>query len=259
VLLLQQLWESHRSLGERDASASRWYAAVVPLDSSGEVMSEFDRQKWNAKYAEGTYAPKTKSTDTPSEPSSFLTEIQGILLEHLERARACGQSPCALDVAGGTGRHALPLAKMGFAVTIADISDVGLEKARTLAAAEGLQVHCLAIDLEESPLPPAPGEGQWDLIFSSYFLRRQLYAQYHQALKPGGLLAVVQATMTNLQRFEKPPAPFLLEDGELPGLLVPAGGWEILSYREDWTDDGAYEARLLASRRIANCKMKIAK
>ncbi len=211
-------------------------------------MSEFDRQKWNAKYAAGAYTPKTKSTDTPSEPSSFLTEIQGVLSELVERSRASGIVPCALDVAGGTGRHALPLAKMGFSVTIADISEVALEKAGALAAAEGLQVHCLAIDLEESPLPPARGDGHWELIFSSYFLRRELYAQYHGALKPGGLLAVVQATMTNLQRFEKPPAPFLLEDGELPRLLVPANGWKTLQYREAWTDDGAFEARLVASR-----------
>jgi SAM-dependent methyltransferase len=97
------------------------------------------------------------------------------------------------------------------------------------------------IDLEVEPLP----DGPWDLVLSFHFLRRALFADFPRILAPGGLLVYVQPTRTNLERHDRPPAGFLLEDGELPGLVQ---GLEIVQYEEGWLDEGRHEARLVARK-----------
>jgi len=50
----------------------------------------------------------------------------------------------------------------------------------------------------------------------------------------------------DLTRHAKPGAAFLLEDGELPGLI--RGGLRVERYEEGWFEEGRHEARLLARR-----------
>ena len=52
-------------------------------------MSDYDREKWNAKYARGE--------DAAGEPSRALLAIERLL----------PRSGRAIDVAGGAGRHAV--------------------------------------------------------------------------------------------------------------------------------------------------------
>jgi hypothetical protein len=186
-------------------------------------MSDFDRQKWNAKYADADFAPR--------EPSVGLVRLDRFLPR---RGRA-------LEVAGGAGRHAIWLAGRGLDVTIADISAVGLAQARERAAAAGLAIRTLEIDLQEDPFPAGP----WDLIVSVCFLWRPIYAAYPAALAPGGLLVVIQPTKKNLQRHDKPPADFLLDDGELPRLVQ---GLEIVHFEEGWLGDDRHDAVLVARK-----------
>jgi hypothetical protein len=61
----------------------------------------------------------------------------------------------------------------------------------------------------------------------------------------GGLLVVVHPTRANLERHGKPGPDFLLDDGELLGLV---SSLEIRRYDEGWRDDGRGEARLVARR-----------
>jgi SAM-dependent methyltransferase len=187
-------------------------------------MSDFDRQKWNAKYAAGEQSPR--------EPSAVLVGLANFLPS---RGRA-------IDVAGGTGRHGIWLASRGLEVTIADISPVGLAVARDRAAEAGVRINTLEIDLEQSPLPAGP----WDLIVSVCYLWRPLFAVYPEVLAPGGILAVIQPTLKNLRRHEKPPAPFLLAENELPSL---ATGLEIVHYQEGWLADARHDACLVARKR----------
>jgi SAM-dependent methyltransferase len=197
-------------------------------------MSEADREKWDARYRER--GPESRV------PSPFLTSLADTLPR---RGRA-------LDVAGGAGRHALWLAAHGLDVTLVDISQAGLEIARADAAAAGQTLTLVRADLERDPLPPGP----FDVVVSCYFLRRELFPAFPGVLAPGGLLVFVQPTMANLQRHARPPAPFLLEDGELPRLLR---GLEIIRYDEGWFGEAGekpgqdphearHEARLLARR-----------
>jgi SAM-dependent methyltransferase len=184
-------------------------------------MAEADRRRWDARYRE--HEPGLR------QPSGSLVALADLM----------PQDGRALDVAGGTGRHAQWLARRGLDVTLADISRVALELARREAARDGLPLRTLAIDLEAEPLPP----GHLSVILCVDFLWRPLFEAIPAALAPGGLLVVVHPTRTNLQRHARPGPRHLLEDGELPGLVR---GLEIVRYEEGWTEQGRHEARLVA-------------
>lgn len=186
-------------------------------------MPDFDRSKWNAKYAAGEMAGR--------EPSAVLVSLDPLLPRQGK----------AIDLAGGAGRHGLWLARRGLDVTIADISAVGLQLARERAAAAGVTLRTLETDLQDQQFPAGP----WNLIFSVCYLWRPLFAALHQALAPGGLLVVIQPTKKNLERHAKPPADYLLDDGELPRLVK---GLEIVHYEEGWLADRRHDACIVARK-----------
>lgn len=194
-------------------------------------MTAADRTRWDEKYARG---------DCPApEPAASLRALEAYL----------PSSGFALDVAGGAGRNAVWLAQRGLHVTVADQSPVGLSRARELAAERGVALRTVETDLETAPFPTSPVAGEssakrgWDLIISTYFLWRPLFAHFPVHLAGGGTLIVVQPTRRNLERHARPPAAFLLDEGELPQ-LVPT--LDIVHFREEWTDEGRHEAWLVA-------------
>jgi tellurite methyltransferase len=180
-----------------------------------------DREKWNAKY---------RDEEEPSFPSAFLSASDGLLPR---RGRA-------LDVAGGSGRNALWMARRGLAVTLADISEVGLERALRAARAQGIPLSTVQVDLEAAPLPSGP----WDVIFCAYFLHRPLFSAFAESLAQGGFLLVAHPTRSNLKTNPRPGPEHLLEDGELPSLVH---GLAIVRSEEGWLD-GRHEARLVARK-----------
>jgi tellurite methyltransferase len=188
-------------------------------------MEPSDRERWDAKYA--ARGPEL------GPPSAFVVDV----LPRLPTRGRC------LDVAGGSGRQALALARHGLDVTIADVSPVGLAQAQRHAAAAGLEIRTLAFDIETSGLPPGP----WDVIVCVHFLYRPLFSAAATALVPGGFLVFEHPTRTNLERHDKPSAHYVLEDGELPGLVDAR--LDVLRLEEGWGPEGRHEARLLARRR----------
>ena len=186
-------------------------------------MPEADRLKWNDRYSNGDHAGV--------EPSAVLVQLDPLL----------PRAGRAIDVAGGAGRHSIWLARRGLEVTLADISSVGRELAGRRAAAAGVTLGFVEVDLELDPFPAGP----WDLILSCFYLHRPLYSVYPRVLAPGGRLVIIQPTKKNLERHVRPPAPFLLEPGELPSLVAPL---TIEHYVEDWSIEGRHEAVLIARR-----------
>ena len=187
-------------------------------------MSHAERLKWNARYAE---------QGASREPSRLVEALAGEL----------PRGGRALDIAGGGGRHALWLARRGFDVTLADISETALDLGRRAAADAGLQMRTVAIDFEADPFPVGP----WDLLLSFHYLWRPLFDIAPRVLAPGGHLVFIHPTRSNLLRHPKPGPAFLLEDGEIQGLVL-AAGLSILRYEEGWSDGGRHEARLVAQR-----------
>ena len=180
-----------------------------------------DRAYWNQRYTE---APWTE------EPSSWLTKNADILL----------QSGRALDIAGGPGRNALWLAALGWEVTVVDVSNVALKLATDRARELDLLLTTTLGDLSIDPLPVGP----WDLVMVFHYLDKDLLRRIESVLRHGGVLVGALATATNLERNDRPPLPYLLDDGELPSLL---GDLEMLEYEEGWLDD-RHDARFVARR-----------
>jgi tellurite methyltransferase len=201
--------------------SSKFVSAPQRRELIPVLMSDFDRHKWNAKYTAGFAAER--------EPSQVLVGLEQFLPKQ-------GR---ALEIASGAARNGIWLARRGLDVTVADISAVGLAVARERAAEAGVTLTTLESDLQDQPFPAGP----WDLILSVCYLWRPLFARYPAVLAPGGLLVVIQPTKTNLTRHNKPPADFLLDDGELPRLVT---GLEILHYAEGWQADDRHDAVIVA-------------
>jgi tellurite methyltransferase len=186
-------------------------------------MSTSDQQKWDARYADAGAAPHA--------PSVLITSFIDLL-------PAAGT---ALDVAGGAGRHALWLAEQGLETTIVDCSGRGLAICRQRAAQRGLSVKDLCRDLQAEPLPSGP----WDVIVSCCYLQRSLFPAMISALAIDGILIACQPTLSNLQRHDRPPAEYLLKEGELLQLVQ---GLEIVRYREGWLEEGRHDAVVVACK-----------
>ncbi|MDD9940406.1 MAG: class I SAM-dependent methyltransferase [Myxococcales bacterium] len=182
-----------------------------------------DRTRWNARHAQ-------RAAEGPAAPSVAVLS----LASHLpQRGRA-------LDLAGGTGRHALWLVQRGLDVTLLDVSDVALEVASEHAARRSVSLSTLRWDLSTG----MPGGGPWDVVLCVNFLDRAVYSQLGAKLAPGGCAIVVHPTRTNLERHARPSSRYLLEPGELPGLM---GELSIAVHREGWLDGEHHLAAVVAS------------
>ncbi|WP_428244102.1 class I SAM-dependent methyltransferase [Gynuella sp.] len=126
---------------------------------------------WNQRFAADHYIYGT-------EPNDFLRHhFQAIPKGHV------------LCLAEGEGRNAVFLAQQGYQVTAVDSSDVGLEKARNLAAERNVSITTIHADLADFDL----GTARWDGIVSIFGhlpsqLRGKVYQQAVNALKPKGVL-----------------------------------------------------------------------
>jgi SAM-dependent methyltransferase len=190
-----------------------------------------DRARWNAKWAAARHLPP---------PSPALTDRSALLPR---RGRA-------LDLAGGTGRHAIWLALHGLSTTLVDVSDEACAQARRHATAAGVNLTVERRDLAADGVPTGP----WDVVVSRYFLDRGVWADAASALAPGGILLIGHPTVRNLERNERPPRHWLLEEGEAAALAATWPGIEVVEYHEGWTDDARHEANLVLRRRVGQAR-----
>lgn len=135
-----------------------------------------------------------------------------------------------LDLATGSGRHAVFFAERGHRVTAVD-RDVSRLPAHP-------NIEPLAADLEDGSPWPLPGR-QFGAAVVTNYLHRPLMPQLFGAIAPGGVL-LYQTFMVGNERFGKPSRPeYLLRDGEL---------LELVRSRFSVT---AYEARLISEPAMA--------
>lgn len=122
-----------------------------------------------------------------------------------------------LDVACGSGRHALWLAARGLDVVAVD------RERQVLAGLRFVQA-----DLEGGRPWPFPGERFGGVVVSNY-LHRPLFPVLRAALAAGGIL-IYETFMAGNERFGRPSNPeFLLRPGEL---LEAFGGLRILAFEQ---------------------------
>ncbi|MEQ6899780.1 methyltransferase domain-containing protein [Nocardioides sp. YIM 152588] len=108
------------------------------------------------------------------------------------RCEALGDRLRVLDVGGGDGQDALPLAAAGHRVTIVDPSAGWLAEARRRAAEAGVQVETVHGGLDDLP------EGAWDVVLCHFVLRYRPagtddVAALAARVRPGGLLSLMDA------------------------------------------------------------------
>jgi len=162
---------------------------------------------------------------------------------------------CALDLAMGEGRHAIPLAEAGFVTFGVDVAVNRLVNARRALAGRGFDVLQWAADLDTYPLPA----GRFDLLFCTRFLLRARWDDLKRCVKPGGFVMYETFTTGQIARGFGPstnsgPSRAESRDGPSspehllhPGELAAAfGGWTVLHSEE--VHEPASMARLVARK-----------
>jgi tellurite methyltransferase len=150
----------------------------------------------------------------------------------------------ALDLACGSGRNALWLAKQGWSVTAVDGSPVAMEILRSRASERGFTVNTRVADLEKSEYRIQPSH--WNLIAICYYLQRDLFEPAKQGVVPGGILI----SIVHITEPGEEPTAHRLRPGELERYFQ---GWEILHRREGKPNDPAHQrsvAEIVARRPI---------
>ena len=186
-------------------------------------MPQNEREAWNQRYRDGSHGG--------SGPDPFLIKSYEEFIQPLFPA---GGS--ALDVAGGTGRHAVYLAERDWRVTLADISELGIERASDLATRRGVTIDFLIGDARSLEF----GRERFDIVMVFFYLEREIFPALCAAMRPGGL--IVYKTYTHehekfASRGLSHPMYFL-GDNEL---LHAFPGFRVLHYRESVHERGIAE------------------
>jgi tellurite methyltransferase len=183
--------------------------------------------KWNKRYRLREHA----ASDFEAPPAPLVVETAKRL--------APGK---ALDLACGTGRHAVWLAEQGWEVTAVDGASEAIAILRTRAMERGLEIEAVVADLEKDEFEIEPS--RWDLIADCYYLQPNLFEPAKRGVKPGGILI----SIVHISEFGQPQTPHSLRPGELEGFFK---GWEILHRHEGLPNDAPHRravAEIVARR-----------
>jgi SAM-dependent methyltransferase len=174
-------------------------------------------------------------------PFEFPGPVLDAGVAQVERTLALDAVPArgdVLDLACGPGRHAVPLARRGFRVTAVDLSPFLLARARARASGAGVSIEFVHADMRAFARP-----GAFDLAVSfftsfGYFDDpaddRQVAANVHRSLRPGGVLVMDVASQERMARLPQQTTSQRTADGarlvRRHGVLE--GGGRV---RNEWT------------------------
>jgi SAM-dependent methyltransferase len=134
-----------------------------------------------------------------------------------------------LDLAAGSGRHSLYLAKLGFSVLAVDRDAAALEL--LLQSNPGLAIEIAQLDLEGSAWPLADRSGLFDVVVVTNYLYRPYLDLLPDLLAEGGVL-IYETFAHGNAAFGKPSNPdFLLQTGELLDFAA-RHGLHVLAYSD---------------------------
>lgn len=170
-----------------------------------------DRERWNKKYSQGFFEDE--------DPSDIVVNFS-----HLATVGK------ALDVAAGLGRNSLFLANLGFKVDAVDLSDMAIEKLKSLHQ----NINPIQADLKTY----RPEPNGYDLIININFLERSLFPYLIEALKKDGVLIFETFTEGSPSKSNR---DFLLRSNELLHAFLRLN---IIFYQE---------------KEVVNCRGEVAK
>ncbi len=179
------------------------------------------RQFWDARFDTETYIFGT-------EPNVFLASRKALFKPGMR----------VLAVADGEGRNGVWLAQHGCEVVSVDISPLGIQKARKLAAERNVSVdfHCADLLTWDWPRSAFDAVVCIFIQFATPGEREVLFGGFWSALKPGGVLLLEGYGVKQLQYTSGGPGK--LEHLYTSEMLREAfAGWQIETLRE-------YEAEL---------------
>ncbi|MEO8695409.1 MAG: class I SAM-dependent methyltransferase [Acidimicrobiales bacterium] len=180
-----------------------------------------DAAGWDERYAKGQV--------WSSEANRFFVDaVREHGLDHPIEGKH------AIDLGCGEGRNAIWLALLGWSVTGVDMSAVGVDRGRAMAASNDVRVDWVVADLEHWDL----GAGSWDLIALVYVhwptdKRLPFMQRVIDALAPGGHLVIVGHDRTNIEHGHGGPQnPDVLTTPDELAAFLGAAGLEVLAARE---------------------------
>jgi tellurite methyltransferase len=148
----------------------------------------------------------------------------------------------ALDVAMGTGRNAVYLAKKGFDVEGVDISPEAVRSALDQAREAGVTLKARVADLE---IDYYIEKSAYNVIICFNYLQRSLITQIKDGLRVGGIVVYETFTVDHAQ-FGKPKNPdYLLKHKELLALFRD---FRCLYYREGIVEERKALASIIAKK-----------
>jgi SAM-dependent methyltransferase len=198
-------------------------------------------------------APTSPSFDDPAgnwnrrfgaEGFLFGTEPNAWLREH---AGVWKPGQRVLSVADGEGRNSVWLARQGLRVDAFDISEVGVAKARKLAASAGVAVDLAVSDCDAYPWPRDTYDGVAAIFvqFADPALRARLFANVKRTLKPGGTLVLQGYTPKQLDyRTGGPPhASHLYTEALLREAFADFDVIELREYEAELAEGSGHRGR----------------
>ncbi len=167
---------------------------------------------WDERFSEPGYA-------YGKEPNQFLVSVAGRI--------PMGRVLC---IGEGEGRNSVHLAGLGYQVTAVDASNVGLEKARALAAERGVGINTIHTDLADYEIE----SGAWNSIVSIFChmppaVRADVHRRCAAGLAAGGVFVLEGFTERQLGNGTGGPktAEMMMSLAglreELPGLQFEVG------------------------------------
>jgi cyclopropane fatty-acyl-phospholipid synthase-like methyltransferase len=161
------------------------------------------------------------------------------------RAELLRDGRTALSVADGEGRNSVWLAEQGLEVTAVEISPVGVEKARRLAAGRNVKVNFEIADIMALDWPPQEKTDAFDWVVAIFIQfvgpaeRPKQIAALKRATRPGGRILLHGYTPKQIEY--KTGGPSAVENLYTQDLLRELfAGWQIeeLVEYEDEVDEG---------------------
>lgn len=157
---------------------------MKPTDTTDTTAFTDAAATWNQRFGNDDYLFGT-------EPNTWLREHAGVW--------QAGQR--VLCVADGEGRNSVWLAAQGLQVDAFDIAEVGVAKARLLAAKQGVAVNFAVADCDNYPWPEKHYDGVAAIFvqFADPAMRERMFANIKRCLKPGGTLVLQGYTPRQLE------------------------------------------------------------